>query len=231
MTPSDVSTASAPLRPKVGKNVFGCAVVFVGTLLLMIAALGAFVAKTGIVHVPLLSALYHGPTPTRLVAARPMTTDAFRVLLGARFFNQALAARSTSTAAFPKEFHVRVTEKELTSVVMNAVDVALRSGSWRQQYAQLVVRPTDVEVFGQFESGPYHIDLLVRFIPHVTTDGITFEPSTVQIGDISLPPALAYRAMSYVFARDLGTWSGAFGSARIRDIQLSDGVIELIATP
>ena len=228
MTSSTAQQGPALIRPTVGKNLISCAVVFFIALILSVVLTLAFIAKTGVVHIPLFSNLYHGPTPTRLVAAQPMTVDAFRVLLGARFFNQALAARS---ATAPKEFRVHVTEKELTGVVMNAVDSALRSVSWTQQYTQLVVQPTDVEFFGQFSSGTYHIDLLVHFIPRVTPAGITFEPSTVQIGDVSLPPALAYRAMSSLFARDLGTWSGAFGPAKIRDIQLSNGVIELIATP
>lgn len=215
----------------IGKNIFGCASAFVVTLVLVFGGALLLVAKTGVVHVPFFSSFYHGPAPTRLVAAQPISMDAFRVLLGSRFFNQALAAKSTSTTALPKEFRVRVTEKELTGVVMNAIDTALRSGSWHQSYAQIVIRPTDVELYGQFISGSQRIDLLARFIPHAGTDGIRFDPSFVQIGDIPLSPSLAYRAASTVFSRDLGTWSGSFGTAHIRDVQLTDGVMELIATP
>ncbi len=215
----------------IGKNTIGCALALILTILLLCSGVLLFVAKTGVVHVPLFSAAYHGPTPTRLISAQPITMDAFRVMLGSRFFNQVIPSRAVSKGSVPKEFRVRVTEKELTGVVMNAIDATLRSGGWRQSYAQIVVRPTDVELFGQFQSSWQHIDLLARFVPTTTADGIRFDPSFVQIGDIPLSPSFAYRMASSVFSRDVGTWSGSFGAAKIRNIQLSDGVIELIASP
>lgn len=210
------------IKPKMGKNVLGC--LGVGALIfLILASLVLYaVAETGVVRVPLFSRLYHGPTPTRLVAAHPMTTDAFRVLLGSRFFNQALK--------HPKPpYTVDVSEKELTGVIMNAVDIALRDLSWKQDYTQLVVRPTDVEFLSQFSRGPLHLDMLVRFNPVIQEGGVRFDPFFVQIGDYRLPASVAYRIAGYLFSRDLGTFFLSFGEATLQDLMLKDGVIEIVA--
>lgn len=216
----------APLsvvKPKVGKNVARFVAVVVVVLLAVAAALAFAVAKTGIVTVPVFSRWYHGPTPTRLVSATPITADAFRVLLGSRFFSQAVERR-------PPPYTVRVTEKEMTGAIMTTIDAALRDGSWRQVHTQMVIRPTDLEFFSRFERGSVRMDVMVHFVPVIRDGELRFDPVSVRIGDYPLPAALAYRAASYLFARDLGTWTVSFGDARLESIRLLDGEAEIVAT-
>lgn len=220
--PTPPVQAPVRIKPKMGKNILGC-VGFGALIVLIFVSLVLYaVAETGVVRVPLFSRFYHGPSPTRLVAAQPMTTDAFRVLLGARFFNQALKHPQPP-------YTVDVSEKELTGVIMNAVDVALRDLSWKQDYTQLVVRPTDVEFLSQFSRGPLHLDMLVRFHPVIQDGGVRFDPFFVQIGDYPLPATVAYRIAGYLFSRDLGTFILSFGEAKLRDLTLKDGSIQIIA--
>lgn len=224
-TPSTppITTKTRHIAPKVGKNVIGCSALFVVATLIGICVLLILIAKTGLIQIPAFSSLYHGPTPTRLVSAEPITPNAFKVLLGSRFFSQA-------TAQLPPPYTVSVTEKELTGAVMNAIDVALRDGRWKQVYTQLVIRPTDLELLSQFERDALRIDLLVRFRPVVADGGVKFDPVFVQIGDYRLPAAAAYRAVSYVFARDLGTWIVKFGDATLQSLALHEGVMDVTAT-
>lgn len=211
------------LKPKVGKNIARFVAVLAAIILLVVSMLAFAVAKTGIVTVPLFSRWYHGPTPTRLVSATPLTADAFRVLLGSRFFSQAVERK-------PPPYAVRVTEKELTGAIMTTIDAALRDGAWRQVHTQMVIRPTDLEFFSRFERGSVRMDVLVHFVPVIQDGELRFDPVSVRIGDYPLPAALAYRAASAVFARDLGAWTVSFGDARLESIRLLDGEAEIVAT-
>jgi len=220
--PKPPAPAPVRIKPKLGKNVLGCAGLALLIVLIFSTLVAYAVAKTGVVGVPVLSRWYYGPSPTRLVAAQAMTVDAFRVLLGARFFSQALNHPQPP-------FAVDVSEKELTGVIMNAIDAALRDASWKQDYTQIVVRPTDLELLSKFSRGSFHLDMLVRFHTVVQDGGVRFDPFFVQIGDYQLPASVAYRAASYLFSRDLGTFILTFGDAKLQDLKLKDGVIEITA--
>lgn len=215
---------SAPRRvePKVGKNALGCALGAVVTFLIIVCLLVFAIAKTGVLHVPVFSNLYHGPVPTRLVPAQPITPAAFKVLLGSRFISQAVAH-------VPPPYTIQLSEKELTGAVMDAIDTALRDQSWKQVYSQIVVRSTDLELYGQFERAPLHVDMLVRFHPVVTNGGVRFDPFFVQIGDYQLPASFAYRLASYIFSRDLGTWTIGFGDEKLQSVIVRNGALDLVA--
>lgn len=218
-------SGSTPVRikPKVGKNILSCATIALLIAAVIFSLLALAVAKTGAVRLPLFSRLYRGPAPTRLVNAEPMSIDAFRVLIGSRFFSQLAAGKRPP-------YTVRVTEKELTGALENAIDTALRDQTWKQVFTQIVVRPTDLEFLSRFENGPLRFDILARIIPSLKDGGVSFEPVYMQIGDYRLPPSVAYNAVSLLFSRDLGTFTLKFGDAALSGLRLSDGALEISAS-
>lgn len=216
------SSPSQRVAPKVGKNAIGCALFGIAVFAALVCGMMFMIAKSGIIRVPLFSTFYQGPSPTRLVSAQPLTPAAFKVLLGSRFISQAVAH-------VPPPYTIQLSEKELTGAVMDAVETALRDQTWKQVYSQIVIRPTDLEMYVQFERGPWRAEMLARFQPVVTSGGVRFDPLYVQIGDLHVPAAAAYRLASYLFSRDLGTWTVQFGDQKLQSVVLHDGTLNITA--
>lgn len=226
MPPISPPTAPRPsppplhVKPKFGKNILivGSIVFFALALIVLIILTG--IVKTGFLRIPVLSNLYHGPVPTRVVSAEPMSYEKFKSLLEGRM------ARQVATERPP--YVVHVSEQELTGFLQTAIDAGLRDQSWKRIDSQIVVRPTDVEFLSRYVKGAVHMDALVRFIPKVTNGSLMFKPAFVQIGDFSLPPDVAVRIIGYLFARDFGTWTLAFGSVTLQDVRLTDGGVDIV---
>ncbi|MFH1620715.1 MAG: hypothetical protein ABIB04_01380 [Patescibacteria group bacterium] len=216
------STSSFRIKPKIGKNVISCSVIASLAILILLFGLLYAVAKTGLVKMPFFSRFYTGPIPTRLVQAEPMTPEEFSVLLGGRFFSEALEKESPP-------YVVSFNERELTGVIMMAIDIALRDASWKQIFTQIVIRPTDFEFLSKYERGVIKVDLLMRFKPDVVGGRITLDPVSIQIGDYKLPATFAYRVASYIFSRDFGSWELNFGEAELLAIRLFEGRAEVMA--
>lgn len=208
------------IKPKVGKNFLTCLGIAAAILLLMLVLALAAVAKTGIVNIPGFSRLYRGPIPTRLVPAEPMTSEAFRVLLSSRFISQALDKKSPP-------FKAKLSEQELTGALMLGIDQALREELTEPVFAQIVVRPTDLELTLKLERGWLRFDVLARLVPQVKNGEVSFDAVEVQLGDYQLPPSWAYHVASWIFKRDLGAWTLNFGEAKLLDMKLFEGYAEI----
>ncbi len=210
------------IKPKLGKNIISCVVLIFTTILIISLGLLFAVAKTGLVKIPLLSRFYTGPIPSRLVQAEPMTTEEFKVLLGGRFFSEALEKQTPP-------YVVSFSERELTGVIMTAIDLALRDAAWKQIYTQIAIRPTDFEFLSKFERNSIKLDLLARLKPILKEGKIMFEPVLIQIGDYKLPASFAYRVVSNIFSRDFGAWELKFGEVQLLTLRLFEGRAEVTA--
>lgn len=204
------------IKPKVGKNYVTCASVLLAGVIVLVCIMAFVVAKSGVITVPFFSQFYSGPMPTRSVVVAPMSEADFGQEMNARFIAQAAAGQQPP-------YQIQISEKELTAVMQTLVKGALQNNQWHEQMTQVVVRPTDLEFFGRFQNGPWHADLLARFKPDLTNGVLTFTPVYLQVGDYPLPPNLAYQVASFVFKRDLGTFTLNFGKTGLQSVLLGDG--------
>ena len=211
------------IKPKVGKNIAGCVFIVLALLLFIVGLLTLALAKSGVLHIPVFSNLYHGPKPTRVVDAPPLSAGQFESLVQARLLPQLNTSRPP--------FHVTLSERELTGALDAVFAEGLRSQGWKQDRAQIVVVPQNIEIFTELERGPYHADLLIKFVPHVSAAGVGFDPVSIQVGDYTFPPALAYPMISWIFSRDLGTFSLDFGAYHLDQMTLKDGAVDISIAP
>jgi len=216
-----VKPAPPHVKPKIGRNVLTCWTYAIIIAVLALSAVLYLVAKSGLFYLPLFSGAYGGPLPTRLVHTQPMTPDAFQAMLGERLNAQRLVKGSPP-------YVIKLTERELTAGLDYGIDSALRNEEWKQVYTQIAVEPTEIEMLSRFEHGWVHLDVLVRFVPRISQGGVMFDPVFVQVGDYKLPPNLTYRALGYLFSRDLGAWILKFGDTQLSAVHLSSGYMELI---
>ncbi|MFZ2804328.1 MAG: hypothetical protein WA001_03820 [Patescibacteria group bacterium] len=213
---------SAPIhiKPKVGKNDFGCAGIAVAVLLVVVVLVLFVIAKSGVLRIPLFSNLYHSPMPTRVVSASLITPADFTSLLQTRLVSQ----METKNAP---PYEVALTEQELTGALSGVIPSALRGSGWTVESSQMAITSSSVELLGLFQRGAFHADVLVHFVPRINEGGLSFDPVSFQLGDYPLPPALMYPLVSFIFSRDLGTWSINFGSVKLEGIQLKNGELDL----
>lgn len=209
------------IKPKIGKNTIGCFVSIAVAVLAGLSIIALLVAKSGIVKIPFFSRFYTGPIPTRLISAKPITANQFKVLLSSRVFSAGIANKKPPLI-------IKLNEKEITGALETAIDAALRDEEWKQVFTQIAVRPTDFEMLSQFERGPFRFDVLLRFKPVIRGGGVSFDPVFAQIGDYVIPPSIAYNVLGYLFSRDLGTWDVKFGDLKLSDIKLFDAYLEAV---
>lgn len=221
--PPKPQPAPAPVRikPKVGRNVLTC---WTYSILLAVLAVSVglyLFAKTGVVKIPFFSDFYNGPQPTRLVKVQPMAYEAFERILSSQLRSEGLKKQKPP-------YVIRLTERELTGVLAQGIDTALREDEWKQVYTQVAVEPNELELVGQFRRGWVRLDALIRFVPRVTGGGVNFEPVYVKVGDYPVPARFAYQIIGYLFSRDLGAWVLKFGDLRLSAVHLSRGYLELV---
>lgn len=216
----DATPSTLPLKPKVGKNDIGCAALAIFALLVIVSLILIVVAKSGLLRIPVFSNLYHGPIPTREISVPALTAAQFQTMVGSRLQTEA------TTHAPP--YIVTISEKELTGAMEEAITMAVRGSGWTKDRAQIAVTPQNLELLGEFHRGPWHVDLLIRFVPRVADGKLSFDPVSIHVGDYSLPAAVAYPIVSEVFSRDLGSWSLDFGTFRLQAIGLHDGELDLV---
>lgn len=227
MSPTSQPVVVAPspttpqrVKPKVGKNILIVLSVIVLVFALIAVVLLTLVAKSGFLRVPVLSALYRGPVPTRTISVKPVSFEAFQGTLESRIAKQMSSMRPP--------YVVRVSEGELTGLLQTAIDSGLRDQEWKRVDAQIVVRASDVEFYSRYVRGAMHMDSIIRFIPRVSDGRLQLQPVSVQIGDFSLPPDFAIRVIGQLFARDFGTWTLSFGSVTLQDVRLTDGAVDIV---
>jgi len=220
-TPQARPAAPHHIKPKIGKNTIGCFVSIAVAVLAGLSVIALLVAKSGIVSLPLFSRFYTGPIPTRLINAKPITANQFKVLLSSRVFSAGIANKRPPLT-------IKLNEKEITGALETAIDTALRDEEWKQVFTQIVIRPTDFEMLSQFERGPFRFDVLIRFKPVIKGGGVSFDPVYAQVGDYVIPPSVAYAVLGYLFSRDLGTWDVKFGDLALSNVKLFDAYLEAV---
>ncbi len=211
------------IKPKWGKNLVSCAVFLVAFLVILMVFLGAALAKTGLVEVPLFSYLYHGPQPIRLVQGEAVTWDEFRIRLAGRIYEQ----RDYKTDVYS----IQISEREITGLLISSVDGALRDTDWQPLVTQIAVSPAGMEMFLKFKWRDYlNLDLLFVFEPKVDEQGnIYFDIKKTRFGDYPLPASWGRTIAGFVLSRDLGTWELKIaGEKAIKSISLLEKSINLI---
>lgn len=222
--PSVTPTALPRIKPKLGKNVVLFSLTVACLFLVVLAAILFVIAKSGMARVPLFSLLYHAPMPTRVVEGTRLSAQQFEEQLSVHLIAQ-IAERK------PPPYRFTMTEQQLTGLLQSSLGGALRDKAWSVRAAQLVIRPATLELFGEFVRGIWRADILVRFIPQVHNGTVSFTAISIQIGEYTLPASVAAPILGLVFERDLGSWSIAFGSARLQDIRLAEGTMEIRLSP
>ncbi|MEO5927245.1 MAG: hypothetical protein ABIO72_00920 [Patescibacteria group bacterium] len=208
----------------IGKNALTVVGVFVGIILALTLVVAFAVAKTGLVHVPVFSMFYHGPTPVRVVESAPITAREFQTLLTRQVASQLSAGQTQGT-------NIMLTEVQLTGALRDAIVQALRKEEATAEHVQIVVTPNYLEVSGQLKQRVITADLRVRLVPVIEDGGIRFDATDVQLGDYPIQPSLAHQLAGSVLSRDFGTWRISFGEIRFTSLTLKDGVLEIDATP
>ena len=211
------------IRPKLGMNALSCTLMLIGAILLFLLLLAFLITKSGLLAVPILSRFYHGPTPIRLVQSKPITWDEFRVMLASRIYEQ----RGTSS----KNYTVQLSEQEISGLLLDTVETALRSSKWKVEIAQTVVTPSAMELYLKVTWSSYvNVDLLFSFKPVVDQDGdVQFDVISVRLGDYPLPPSWGKTIAGYVFSRDLGSWEINIGGQKgIQSISLLEKGLNII---
>ncbi len=220
----DLSEPPRRIKPKLGHNILDCFTLALAVFLLVCVSGLYFVAKSGVVELPFFSRVYQGPSPTRLVYAKRQTLDEIKQDMAARLAQQMAAKK------YPP-YTLRLTEQELSGFLQQGLDTAFANTDWKESAAQLAIRQNDLEVSGELHYGIFKFDLLIRFVPQLHPEGVTFAPVAFQLGDYALPPATAYRLLGYLFSRDLGAWQLSYGDMRPDAISLHDGYLTLDITP
>jgi hypothetical protein len=192
-------------------------------LALILSAVLFGVAKTGLVDLPIFSRWYHGPQATHPIAPITMTPDSFLQMVQQRF--------QTESAKGQPPYTVTVDEKEVSGALQSSVQSALRDGNWSRTDIQVALRETDMEVVGHFSRGFLHPQFLVRFVPRISNGGLVFDPVFAQLGDFPLPANWMTPVLGFLFSRDFGTWTVAFGAMRLQRVQLFDGSMQLTIAP
>jgi hypothetical protein len=212
------------VRPAFGKNAASVLAVFAAIVLLMLGFAAFAVAKTGLVHVPLMSRFYTGPEPVRVIEASALTTDQFRALMEER-----IATQIRSGAKPP--YTVEITEQEITGALHGVINLVLQDKGWRAERSQVALTPKGIEFFGHLERGRTNADVRIRFDAIIENGSVRFEPTDIRFGDYPIHPALAQKLAGYLFARDVGTWMIQFGDAKLESVRFSEGKLELTASP
>lgn len=225
LPPEDGNTKlkAKKIKPKWGKNLVSCGVFLIAFLAILVVFLGAALAKTGLVEVPLFSYLYHGPQPIRLVKGEAVTWDEFRIRLAGRIYEQ----RNRQTDVYT----IQISEAEITGLLTSSVEGALRNTDWQPLVTQIAVSPSGMETFLKFKwRGYLNFDLLFVFEPKVDEQGdIYFEIKKTRFGDYPLPASWGRTIAGFVLSRDLGTWELKIaGEKAIKAISLLEKGINLI---
>ena len=211
------------VKPKIGKNILIVTLVIVGFILMGCLLVGVLVAKTGLVTLPVLSKLYKGPAPTRIVQAPSLEPAAFQYLLISRLTAQALTSKPPYT--------FQLTEQELTGTLNQAISEAFRDQAWSVETVQLVVTEQGLEFLGKFKQDKFRVEGLIKLRPTVQDGGILFTPVEIRLGDYSVPLSLAERAAGLIFERDFGTWLLKFRDISFQQVVSRDGFLQITASP
>lgn len=195
----------------------------IGAILVFLLLLAFLITKSGLLAIPVLSGFYHGPTPIRLVQSKPTTWDEFRVMLASRIYEQ----RGVNA----KSYTVQLNEQEISGLLLDTVETALRSSNWKVVIAQTVVTPSAIELYLKVTWSNYiNVDLLFSFKPFIDQDGdVQFDVISAQLGDYPLPPSWGKAIAGYVFSRDLGSWEINIGGQKgIQSISLLEKGLNII---
>ncbi len=187
------------------------------TVLLVITV----VAQLGLVRVPLLSAGYTPPQPTRVIAnQKTIDAEAFRTLVALRL--------QTYIRQHPRPpYHLVLTEQELTGALRGAIGEALRGPGVTQEHLQVVILPDAFEFSGQFSVGWLHLDAVARMRPVVQDGGIRFEPAGVRVGRLRVPDAVAMKLLSLALSREVGVWQISASGISVHSVSLKTGSADI----
>jgi hypothetical protein len=212
------------IKPKIGKNVLGCAGILLLVLLLLILLVAFAIAKTGIVNVPVLAQWYRGPQPTRVVSAEPKTLDEFRTDLAGKFLDEARKGKKPP-------YTISVSESELTGALMGGIEEGVRDEGWRESSAQSVIHSDRIEILLKLKKEDRTAEFLIDFVPQIENGGVRLVPISFQFGDYPIPVSVAERIAGSYFKRDFGITTLSVGEARLSAITLKEGVMEITASP
>jgi hypothetical protein len=219
----DLAPKKVSIKPKLGLNALSVAMIMLGILVLFLSVTAFLVAKTGFLTIPVFSRFYVGPVPIRLIQAKPLGWDEFRVGLAGQIYEQRERQK--------QGYAVQVSEQELSGLMKSAAEQGLRGEAWDLDLIQVAVTPEYMELYTKLEWRKMgNLDLLARFKPILDEKGnVHFEILETKIGDIKLPVSWGRALIGNVFSRDLGSWEIKIGEENaIQSVSLLERGLNII---
>lgn len=194
-------------------------------LFVLLIGIGFVIAESGITNLPLLSSLYRGPQPVRMVQpiADMKASDVFGIIVS--------RAQSQVLSGAKPPYHATVSEEELTSALNDALQRTLVSRHLASQDLQIVLTPDMAEISGTVSSNSASYHVLVQGTPSIKDGRLTLDIARAYLGDLSLPPDLLRRLVEGVLSADLTSLNTRIDGFVLFDITLGDGIVDIQIEP
>lgn len=208
-------------------DIISCWVLGIGFLTVLGILLIFLLAKSGIVHVPILSDwLYEAPIPSRYIIGQPMDWERFQELATNRLIEQDMQQEPPIA--------LNMHESEFTGLLHGVVEQGLRSDDYQAEVAQVVFLEDSIEMYFYLTwKDFFSFEILTHLVPIVEDDGtLKFEVTDAKFGDLPIPGDWVIGMIGYFFERDIGVWrivlSNGYG---IQDTDLAPPAINLLIGP
>ncbi len=198
--------------------VYGLEIIFVLALLLTPVY---FLVKAGILQFPGSSVLYHPPQPVRVV----QTSSVFTTADLARLVESRL--RTSASHGVRDAYPVTFSEEELTGALRGIINPLMARTGWKGKNVQVTLLPEEADVSGHWVKSLFHVDLLMR--GRITFDAHTvrYQPTAIQIGEMTLSQEQLHWLAQKVTGQALGDWAFSFGELTLAKVRTLPRQLEL----
>jgi hypothetical protein len=209
-------------RRKIMLRFGGCALAAFLIIAIPTVFVVSVVAKTGLVDVPVFSALLFKPgAPSRVVL--PLVGEKPDQVM------QIIATRMSYDPA-TSYLTIPIREDELTMIVQDAIAQAPPDTlPFSMKDAQIAIDDNDVELFSHLSRGSQETTLVARFLPTVVSGQFTIDVDEMQIGSLTVPHWIASPLIALAvkpFLSSLQTNLSAVGTLERVDVQ--QGTLQLV---
>lgn len=193
-------------------------------LLLALLVVAYLLSESGLVRVPLFSAMYRGPVPARRIDAVPRPPD----ILLARISNDAALAVRRGSAP---PYRIPLSEQDLSSALSGTLQERESDIGVTVRHAQIAIQPDGLELSGTFIRNGLTFDILMRVAADIHQGVLRLSPERAELGDLRVPSGILTAAMDGLVGRDVLTWELSVGQLRMEALDLREGELILLVAP